>query len=113
MLTPKQKRCIELMVSGELKQKEIAAQIKVSEQTICTWKKNTDFMAEYESLLRNKMRSLAATAFQTETKLLKARSEMVRLMAAKDILDRAGFKPEDNINIGGVDAVVIIDDCDQ
>ena len=110
MLTPKQKRCIELMVSGELKQKEIAAQIKVSEQTICTWKKNTDFMAEYESLLRNKMRSLAATAFQTETKLLKARSEMVRLMAAKDILDRAGFKPEDNVNLNAdLDLNITID----
>lgn len=45
MLTPKQKKCVELMVSGELKQKEIAAQINVSEQTICAWKKNADFMA--------------------------------------------------------------------
>ncbi|CVI73277.1 Bacterial regulatory proteins, luxR family [Clostridiales bacterium CHKCI001] len=38
MLTPKQRKCLELMVSGDLKQKEIAAQIKVSEQTICAWK---------------------------------------------------------------------------
>lgn len=66
MLTPKQKKCIELMVSGNLKQKEIAAQINVAEKTICAWKKNMDFMAEYDSLLRSKMRSLAAAAFQTE-----------------------------------------------
>ena len=37
MLTLKQRKCLELMVSGDLKQKEIAAQIKVSEQTICMW----------------------------------------------------------------------------
>ena len=113
MLTSKQRKCLELMVSGDLKQKEIAAHIKVSEQTICAWKKNADFMTEYESLLRSRIRSLAAAAFQTETKLLRAHSEMVRFMAAKDILDRAGFKPEDNININGVETVVIVDDCNQ
>ena len=40
---------------------------------------------------------------------MKARSESVRLMAAKDILDRAGFKPDDNINLNG-EAVVLVDD---
>ena len=25
-------------------------------------------------------------------------SEMVRLLAAKDVLDRAGFRPDDNVN---------------
>ncbi len=101
------------MIAGNLKQKEIAAQIKVSEQTICTWKKNDDFMAEYESMLKSRMKSMAAAAFQTETNLLKAKSEMVRLMAAKDILDRAGFKPDDNLNVNNFGKVVIIDDCNQ
>ena len=106
----KQKKFVELMDYGEMKQKERDKQIDVSEKTICVQKKNTEFMAEYESLLRNKMRSLAATAFQTETKLLKARSEMVRLMAAKDILDRAGFKPEDNVNLNAdLDLNITID----
>ena len=34
-------------------------------------------------------------------------------MAAKDILDRAGFKPEDNMNINGTGTVVIIDDITE
>lgn len=113
MLTAKQKKCLELMIEGKLKQKEIAAQIKVSEQTICTWKKNADFMAEYESMLKGCMKSLAASAFQTEINLLNAKSEMVRLMSAKDILDRAGFKPDDNLTVNGIGKVVIIDDCNQ
>ena len=50
-----------------------------------------------------------ATRFEQEKSLLSisndiyildanARSEMVRLLAAKDVLDRAGFRPDDNVN---------------
>lgn len=113
MLNPKQKKCIELMISGDRTQKQIADELKVSENTICNWKKNDDFMAEYTSSLKSNMKDVAAKAFNTEIKLLSARSEMVRLMAAKDILDRAGFKPDDNVNVNGVGKVVIVDDCNQ
>lgn len=113
MQNPKQNKCIELMVQGNMTQKEIAEQIHVSENTISNWKKNSEFMAEYTTLLKNSMKDFAARAFQIELNLLKAKSEMVRLMAAKDILDRAGFKADDNININGTGRVVIIDDCNQ
>ena len=33
--------------------------------------------------------------------LLKSESDNVRFSAAKDILDRTGFKPSDNINVNG------------
>lgn len=101
MLNSKQKKCVELMVSGNFTQREIAQQIKITEATICNWKKNEEFIAEYESLLNRTIYLMAAKAFSTETSLLKAKSEMVRLLAAKDILDRAGFKANDkteNIN---------------
>lgn len=103
MLTAKQKRCVQLMVVGEYTQKQIAEQVKVSQQTICTWKKDPEFMAAYESLLKNNIQSMAAKAFQTHTKLLAAKSEMVRYMAAKDILDRAGYKPTDKVDIDSTD----------
>ena len=48
MLTSKQRKCLELMVSGEFTQKEIAERVKVSEQTICNWKKDTVFMQEHD-----------------------------------------------------------------
>lgn len=113
MLNSKQRKCIELMITGDRTQKEIAEILHVSEATICNWKKNEDFMSEYTSSLKHSMKDVAAKAFQTEVMLLKARSEMVRLMAAKDILDRAGFKPDDNVNVNGVGTVVIVDDCNQ
>lgn len=97
MLTAKQKKCIELLVSGEITQKEIAKQVKVSEQTICNWKKNEEFNAEYDNMMRVCIQSFAAKAFKTQTNLLNAKSEMVRYMVSKDILDRAGFKPVEKV----------------
>lgn len=112
MLNSRQKKCIELMVTGDRKQKEIAAILHVAEATICNWKKNKEFMDEYTSSLKDSMKDVAAKAFNTEVALLKARSEMVRLMAAKDILDRAGFKPDSNVNID-LEPVVITNDLEE
>ena len=109
MLNSKQKKCIEMLVFGNQTQRQIASSLHVTEATICNRKKNDEFMAEYTLALKNSMKEVAAKAFHTEMALLKARSESVRLMAAKDILDRAGFKPDDNINLNG-EAVVLVDD---
>lgn len=112
MLNSKQKKCIELMVEGNKTQKEISEILHVSEATICNWKKNDEFKSDYTSSLKNSMKDVAAKAFRTEVSLLKARSETVRLMAAKDILDRAGFKPDENINLSG-ESVVLINDLKE
>ena len=48
--------------------------------------------------MRQNLKGAVAKAFNTELQLLNARSEMVRLLAAKDVLDRAGFRPDDNVN---------------
>lgn len=97
------------MVTGDRTQKQIAELLNVSEASICNWKKNNDFMAEYTSSLQYSMKDVAAKAFHTEIKLLSARSEMVRLMTAKDILDRAGFKPDDKLNLN-IEPVMIVND---
>ena len=113
MLTRKQKKCIEMMLSGDFTQKEIAGKIKVSEQTICNWKKNVpEFMQEYESSLREGIREAAAKAFQTQVRLLNSKSSMTQHLAAKDILDRAGFKTDDKITLSGNLPVQIVDDLE-
>lgn len=100
MLKGKQKKCLELMLTGDYTQKEIAKEIGVTEQTIVNWKKNDEFAEEYNSALKKRINLHAATAFKTETELLKnADSDSVRLNAAKDILDRAGFKPRDEVSL--------------
>ena len=112
VLNPKQKKCIEMMVEGSFTQKQMAEALNVSENTICNWKKNDEFMGEYNTTLKSSINQVAAKAFNTQMKLLNARSEMVRYMVAKDILDRAGFKASENVNLN-VEPVVIVNDLKE
>ena len=100
-MTPKQIKCIGLMVSTDMTQKEIAKEIKVSEQSICAWKKDPEFMALHDKMLNTVIRSVASQAFRTLLKLLDADSEGVRFNAAKYIMELAGHKPKEDINITG------------
>ena len=39
MLKPKQLKCLQLMIQGDMTDKDIAAAINVAPKTICEWKK--------------------------------------------------------------------------
>ena len=100
MLKPKQLKCLELMISGTMTDKEIAKAINVSQKTICDWKKNnTEFQDEYSSLMRNSLQYAAPKAFRKQMSLLQSKNDMVAHLAAKDIMDRAGFSPVDKIDL--------------
>lgn len=100
-MTPQQIKCIGLMVSTDMTQKEIAQEIKVSQQTICTWKKDPEFQEAHEKMLKSVIRSTASQAFRTLMRLLDADSEAVQFNAAKYILEMAGYKPEDTLAVKG------------
>lgn len=99
MLNKKQKKCIELMVSGDMSQNEIAKTIGVIPGTISDWKKKDEFSEEYERANKIVINSIVPKAVQTVKSLLNANSEQVRLAAAKDVLDRAGYKAQDDIKL--------------
>lgn len=99
MLKPKQKKCIEMLVCGAYSQVQIARELKISEQTICNWKKDEEFAKELQEQMRICVQTLAPKAIKTMEALLNSDSDNVRFSAAKDILDRTGFKPSDNINV--------------
>ena len=113
MLTGKRKKFLILLFEGQKTQKEIAEEIKVSEQTLCKWKKEEEFQEEYKALITEFIQGIAGEAIHTQHRLLKARSEMVQLMTAKDILDRAGYKAEEKVNMKGAVPVVIADDITE
>ena len=92
-MKPKQKKCLELMVFSDCTQKEIAEAINVSEKTICEWKKDNEFMTELNDMMHASFKTAAPQAFRTIAKLLLSNNDFVRLYAARDILDRAGYKP--------------------
>ena len=112
VLNPKQKKCIELMIDGSYTQKKMAEILNVAENTISNWKKNDEFMNEYNTTLKSNINQVAAKASNTMIKLLTARSEMVRYMASKDILDRAGFKATEKVDLS-VEPVVIVNDLKE
>lgn len=94
--------CIELMVQGDLKRYEIAKKLKVDEDTITNWKKNPEFAAELDKQMRLRFGDYTGMALNTIIDLMQnAESGSVRLQASKDLLDRAGFKPEDKVQVDG------------
>ena len=112
MLSSKQKKCIELMSTGEFTQREIAQKINITEKTISTWKKKDEFIDELDNLVAKGIRSIAAKAFMTQRKLLDSKNEWIRFNVSKDILDRGGFKTDEKLklDIEGSVPVVIVDD---
>ncbi len=94
--------CIELMVQGGLKRYEIAKKLNVDEDTITNWKKNPEFAAELDRQMRLRFGDYAGMALNAIIDLAQnAESGSVRLQAAKDLLDRAGYKPEDKVQVDG------------
>lgn len=98
------------MLTTDLSQKEIADQIKVSENTITNWKKTDKYKESRERINKEIFGDLAIEATKTMRSLLKAKSEMVRFTAAKDLLDRAGFTPTTKQEISASIQPVFIDD---
>lgn len=98
MLKPKQVKCLQLMLQGDMTDKEIAETINITQKTICEWKKNSkEFQEEYNRLMRCSLQYAAPKAFNKQLSLLKSKNDMVAHLAAKDIMDRAGFNPSDKI----------------
>lgn len=93
MLNKKQIECIRLMLTENKTQKEIAKKLKITEQTICNWKQEEEFKNEIDKNIKENFGSLAIDAQKELKKLLKSKSENIRIQAVKDILDRAGYKP--------------------
>lgn len=92
-MTDRQEKCINLMITTNKTQKQIAKEIEVSEKTICEWKKQKDFKENIQKRIQENFSSLAIEAQKELNKLLKSKNEYIRIQAVKDILDRAGYKP--------------------
>lgn len=96
-MNEKQIKCINLMITTNKTQKQIAQEIEVSEKTICEWKKDKEFKNEIDKRVKENFSSLAIDAQKELKKLLKSKNEYIRIQAVKDILDRAGYKPAERI----------------
>lgn len=94
MLTGQQYKCIEYLILGTLTQIKIAEILQISDQTISNWKKDLEFTSEHDRLLRESFKNYVPEARDTLIDLMRhSESDMVKLNATKDLLDRAGYKP--------------------
>lgn len=98
-LTTKQLKCIELMLEGKT-QVEIAKEIGVHEGSVSRWKNQDIFRNALREAVNKKFERLAVIAqLQIQYLAENAQSESVRLSAAKDLLDRGGYKPTDKTEL--------------
>jgi AcrR family transcriptional regulator len=93
---------------------EIAHRLKITPQTLTNWKKKKEFndlIDEFlDAMIDEQLRELKRItnkATRTLEKLLDAKSEMVRLNAATDILDRVGLKPVEKQKVDSNQEVTI------
>ena len=120
-ITKKHKKAIELLISGELTKEEIANCVKVSRKTLYNWIDDPDFAAEYDEQLaeinrRQKRRiyNMADKALDTQERILeKSKNDIAAASVASDVLDRAGYKPDDKVSIEAAAPVQIIYDIPE
>jgi hypothetical protein len=121
-LRPIHKQVIALSAAGQ-KNREIAELLDVREEWISKILRHPEaealrdeMVAEFVTGLHGDARELISAhtkeAILTVVGLMRQSKDNIRLMAAKDILDRGGFKPQErilstNINLSATDAAAI------
>lgn len=97
----KREKVIALLVSSSLTQQKIADEVGVHPSTISNWKNEPEFRAMKKEAEWRYLGDLRSKALRTLAESLDSDNENIRLQAARDILDRAGFKPADKQEIVG------------
>lgn len=105
MLSGKQTQAINLLIKG-YKQKDIAEELKISENTLTNWKKDKEFILMYEKEINNIMKEvndefkkLSLKAVRKLGEFLDCDNEELKYTAINNILDRTGFKAVDKVEV--------------
>jgi hypothetical protein len=99
-LSEVQLRGAELMATGKYSQKQIAEQLKITEQTISRrWKHNSIFLRYVDYLTTQTtldaalaVKGLTMQAIEVYSDLMTNGSDSIKLRVAQDVLNRAGIK---------------------
>jgi predicted DNA-binding protein YlxM (UPF0122 family) len=105
-ITPKQEKAINMLIYEDKSKGEIARALKITPQTLSNWlnpNKTPHFLEAFEKelavadrLRKNNYRVIAQKAQDKLVKLMDSRNKHVAFQACKDLLDRAGDKPDEN-----------------
>jgi hypothetical protein len=112
-LSISQLNCIELKLTTNLNQREIADRLNLTDETICAWNRDVEYKAEIAKRINDKFADLSVRAQERLNQLLDSSSDKIALQAAKLLLDYSGYQPtlkqeitshDITINIGTEDA---------
>ena len=109
-MAKKLENAVVLLVTTEMTQREIAAELNISEVTLSRWKKTDEFKKLRQEIREQYLDDAVEPAMRKMRQLLDAKSEMVQYQAAKDILDRAGYNPTEKIEAEISGTITFVDD---
>lgn len=105
-LHPAKVRAILLFITGQYTYKQIASVVGVTPETISSWLSQPNcqlIVKELQQrewgLIDSSLKSLRNKAVNTISGLMDSDMDMVRLAASKDILDRTGHKPVQQLKV--------------
>lgn len=99
-LSVTQLNAIALFAEGSKSQKVIAKEVGVSEKTLTLWKKQPLFLETLNAQVHKNMQELTGKAYQVQKKLLEtSKNPWLLYQLSKDILDRAGIKALEKLDI--------------
>lgn len=109
-LKAKQLECIEAMLANpSASYIELAEMVGVNRNTITTWKKNADFVAEHQRRLKEMWKDAEGIAVKSMIQL----AEEGSFQASKYILDSNGYAPTTKIEADvSTNIVINLDDDD-
>lgn len=96
-LNNKQLRCIELLVRGDMLKGDIAEELKIRRETISAWVKREDFQAAMREEMYRQFGAMALKARRKLDALVDDPNPQVALAAAKEVLNKAGYKEKEII----------------
>jgi transposase-like protein len=106
VLPPKQQRFVQLYMTGQYSIPKLADLLQVHPNTLHNWLKRKDVRAIVEDMQQSthdivgmQLKALTMTAVHKLGELTKSPIDGVALQAVKDILDRAGHKPKQEIKV--------------
>lgn len=105
-LSPMKNRMILLYITGQYKIKNIASIVGVGENTIRAWLGQeavqeviTELQSREYNIIDSSLKTLRMKAIHTMNDLMDSPMDNVRFSASKDILDRTGHKPVNEIKV--------------
>lgn len=118
-LTKKQKRAVELLMNADLSKGQIAESVKVTRQTLWNWcNKDEEFIAELKEWedeerrrIKRRIERMSEKALKRQEQILeRSKNDNAAAVVAKDVLDRAGYMPEERVAVSSDKPVKIIYD---